>query len=82
MVLPKGIGLLVDSSVGNPTGILKNRNEIALLLASVMIFQGLFSFMRVLVFAKVNEPALANIRKDLYNKIICLPIPFFENTSK
>ena len=80
MVLPKGIGLLVDSSVGNPTGILKNRNEIALLLASVMIFQGLFSFMRVLVFAKVNEPALANIRKDLYNKIICLPIPFFENT--
>jgi ATP-binding cassette subfamily B protein len=26
----------------------------------------------------VNERALANIRRDLYNKMICLPIPFFE----
>lgn len=80
MVLPKGIGLLVDTSVGNTSGILKNRNQIALLLASVMVLQGIFSFMRVIVFAKVNEPVLAAIRKDLYNKIICLPIPFFENT--
>ncbi|HUM51418.1 MAG TPA: ABC transporter transmembrane domain-containing protein [Chitinophagales bacterium] len=80
MALPKGIGSLVDVSLGKESAFLKNRNEVAMLLAAIMLSQGVFSFLRVWFFAQVNERALANIRKDLYNKIICLPIPFFENT--
>lgn len=80
MALPKGIGSLVDVSLGKESAFLKNRNEVAILLAIIMLSQGVFSFLRVWFFAQVNERALANIRKDLYNKIICLPIPFFENT--
>ncbi len=54
------------------------RSEVALLLFVIIVLQSVFSFSRVWFFTQVNERALANIRRDLYNKMICLPIPFFE----
>lgn len=78
MALPKSIGMLVDVSMGKVNDIIKDRNQVAYLLTGILVLQGFFSFMRIWLFAKVNEPALANIRKDLYNKIICKNIAFFE----
>lgn len=78
MALPKSIGMLIDVSLGGNDSFLKNRNDIAFLLLIILVLQGTFSFLRVWLFSRVNEPALANIRKDLYNKMICMPITFFE----
>jgi len=78
MLLPKLIGGLVDVSTGKNFYKIENRNTLGLIFIAVFLTQGFLSFMRVYLFARANEPALANIRKDLYNKIISMPIPFFE----
>lgn len=78
MAFPKSIGLLVDASLGKGDGIFHKRSQVALLLFAIIVLQSAFSFSRVWFFTQVNERALANIRRDLYNKMICLPIPFFE----
>lgn len=78
MAFPKSIGLLVDASLGKATGIIKSRGQVALLLFGIILVQSIFSFLRVWFFTQVNERALANIRRDLYNKMICLPIAYFE----
>jgi ATP-binding cassette, subfamily B, bacterial len=73
------------SSVGSNFDVLKmifgrklNINEICLVMIGVLLFQGVFSFLRVYLFAKVSENTLADIRKSVYQKIISLPITFFE----
>jgi len=78
MIVPKLIGGLVDVSTGKSFYKIENRNTLGLVFIAVFILQGFLSFLRVYLFARANEPALANIRKDLYNKIISMPIPFFE----
>ena len=54
-------------------------NQIALILLVILIAQGIFSYFRIFLFAIVSEKAMADIRKDLYAKLISLDIPFFEN---
>lgn len=44
----------------------------------VLLLQGLLSYFRTILFSYVSEKGMANIRKDLYNKIITQPIVFFE----
>ncbi len=78
MAFPKSIGLLVDASLGKASGMINQRSQVALLLFVIILLQSIFSFSRVWFFTQVNERALANIRRDLYNKMICLPIPYFE----
>ncbi|MCC6584294.1 MAG: ATP-binding cassette domain-containing protein [Chitinophagales bacterium] len=78
MAFPKSIGLLVDASLGKASGMIHQRSQVAILLFVIILLQSIFSFSRVWFFTQVNERALANIRRDLYNKMICLPIPYFE----
>jgi len=42
------------------------------------VLQGVFSYTRVWLFAIISEKGMANIRKSFYNKLISLPITFFE----
>lgn len=53
-------------------------NEIAFILGLILLSQAAFSFMRVYLFAQVSERAMADIRYGLYQKIITLPLIFFE----
>jgi ABC-type multidrug transport system fused ATPase/permease subunit len=48
------------------------------LLIIMLIIQSTFSFLRVNLFAIVSEKSVANLRRDLYKKLISLEIPFFE----
>ena len=43
-----------------------------------LIIQGLLSYFRTYFFAIVSEKGMADLRKDLYNKIISQPVYFFE----
>ncbi len=44
----------------------------------VLIVQGVFSYFRTNFFAIVSEKGMADLRKDLFNKIITQKVPFFE----
>ncbi len=50
---------------------------IALAMISVLGVQMVFSFMRVYLFTSVGELALADMRKDVYQRMIMMPMDFF-----
>jgi len=54
-------------------------NMIALVLILILIIQSVFSFLRVFFFARVSEMGIADIRKALYQKLITLPISFYDS---
>lgn len=78
MVFPYITGRLVDAATGSLEG--WNRNEIALGLIGILLIQGVFSFVRIQLFAVVSERAMRDVRVALYSKMIDLPIPFFEKS--
>ena len=52
-------------------------DTIALWMVGILILQMLFSFGRVYTFAYAGEHALADLRRQVYNRIIQLPMDFF-----
>ncbi len=78
LLFPYVAGKLIDAATGSAQGILNNVNFIALGLIAVLLIQSIFSYARVWLFAVVTEKSMADIRKELYNKIIAMPLPFFD----
>ena len=68
------LGPVVDQSPGWQDQL----QQVALYLALILIFQAAFSFMRIYLMAQVSEKSMADIRLALYQKLITLGIPFFE----
>jgi ABC-type multidrug transport system fused ATPase/permease subunit len=54
--------------------------QVGVFLILVLILQGLVSYYRVKLFATVSEKGIAAVRTALYQKLISMPIVFFENT--
>ena len=78
LAFPLMAGKLMDASIGTIEWVVEDLNLLAVLLAALLLLQGVFSYARVIFFAKVSENSIADIRKALYAKIISMPIPFFE----
>ncbi|HEY1056881.1 MAG TPA: ABC transporter transmembrane domain-containing protein, partial [Emticicia sp.] len=55
-------------------------NEVTFLFVFILILQAAFSFLRVYTFTRVSEQSMRDLRKELYTKIITLPITFFEKS--
>ncbi|MBX2913874.1 MAG: ATP-binding cassette domain-containing protein [Cyclobacteriaceae bacterium] len=72
-------GKLLDVAQGKTDSYFTNINQVALTMIAVLLIQGVFSFLRVYTFTYVSEYALADLRHQLYSKIIWLPMPFFDN---
>lgn len=53
-------------------------NGLFILLIVLLAIQSLMSYLRVQLFAVVSEKSMALLRRDLYQKLITLGIPFFE----
>ena len=74
--------------VGNPLDALKNQidpqiilarsNEIVLKLMAVLFLQATVGFFRVQGFIRSGESALNRLRKDLFDHIVRLPMPYFQ----
>ena len=77
MVFPYLIGLMVDAASGK-SEVNYSLAQITTALFSILVVQGIFSYFRVILFAHVSEKGTADIRKSLYQKMISLPISFFE----
>lgn len=78
MVFPYVSGKLVDLASGDQNWLIDNITTAALVLVGILFVQSIMSFFRVVLFARVTENAMSNIRVELYERMISLPITFFD----
>ena len=79
MVFPYLIGEMLDIAQGNSKYAF-SLGQVGWIMAGVLALQGFVSYARVMLFAQVSEKGIADIRKTLYQKMISLPVTFFEET--
>lgn len=79
MIFPYLSGEMVDIALGKSKYAITLK-EVGYLLLLILVAQGFVSYMRVKLFATVSEKGIADVRKALYDKLICLPIVFFEKS--
>ncbi|MCB0522182.1 MAG: ATP-binding cassette domain-containing protein [Lewinellaceae bacterium] len=79
MVFLKLPGEMVDIALGKSKYQI-SLNQLGIILLLVLVAQGVVSYYRVRLFAVVSEKGIASVRKALYDKLITLPILFFEKT--
>ncbi len=69
---------LIDPAVEQVDNYADVLGQVALIMGGILVFQSFFSFMRIYLFAQVSERSLADIRQALYQKLVTLGLPFFE----
>ncbi len=79
LAFPYFAGKLLDAAQGKTDWILKGINQITIGLILILLVQSIFSFLRIYLFARVSEKAIADVRYDLYKKLMLLPISFYDN---
>ena len=84
LVFPYLMGKLLGSTntTANPEQAIRlidlsNVNQIALALFVLFFFQSVFSFVRVVLFNNVTENALRDMRNDAFQKLVYMPMDFF-----
>lgn len=79
MVLMGLPGEMTNTAVGKPKFDLGlTVKDYGWIFLVILILQGVLSYVRTVLFATVSEKGMANMRTDLYNKIITQPMMFFE----
>ncbi|EFK59416.1 ABC transporter ATP-binding protein [Sphingobacterium spiritivorum] len=81
LTFPALLGAMIDAAQGKKTypWLHNNIAYIGGISFSILFIQSIISFFRIRLFVEIAEKALANIRRDTYNKLITLPIEFFAN---
>jgi ATP-binding cassette, subfamily B, bacterial len=77
IAFPRLAGELLDIATGKPK-YFQTVNEGGIALMILLLVQGLASFIRVYTFTIVSEKGMASLRKDVYEKLIWLPLSFFD----
>lgn len=80
MVFPFLMGKMIDIAQGEEVFNGMDLGEMGILLIIVLVVQGFVSYTRVMLFARVSERGIADVRKALYEKLVSLPIVFFEKS--
>lgn len=78
LAFPRLAGELLDIANGKPT-YFSTINEATVALLAVLIIQSVFSFVRVFTFSIVSEKGIADLRRKVYQKVIWLPLSFFDS---
>ena len=82
MVVPAAVGQMLKAAKGDTLIPYLNTHmnifQYGWLFLAILLSQGLLSYLRVNVFAIVTENSLAQIRMDLYNKLLAQNMAFFE----
>ncbi len=79
MIFPYLSGEMVDIALGKSRYALSLK-DVGFVLLIILVVQGFVSYFRVLLFATVSEKGIADVRRALYQKLISLPIVFFEKS--
>ncbi len=78
LAFPRLSGELLDVASGKPK-YFKTINQTALALGLILLVQSIFSFIRVYTFSIVSERGMADVRKAVFQKVVWLPLTFFDN---
>ena len=75
-------GSLMDAAtpgalVRGPSWLPHQINSVALLMLSVLAFQAASTFFHSTSMTKIGQGAVADLRRDTYARLICLPMSFF-----
>jgi len=73
----KLLGLVIDVGQGESDYNITLK-QVGGLMVIILIIQGAISYFRVILTAIASEKAIADLRTDIYQKLISLPITFFE----
>jgi subfamily B ATP-binding cassette protein MsbA len=77
LVFPRIMGGLVDSALDDDSST-STLDRIALLLLVVFAVQGVFNYLRVYGLSVVGEGVVADLRRSVYDRIVRLPVPYFD----
>ena len=72
-------GQLLDLASGKAVPYFTTINQVAIALLIILLIQSFFSFMRVYTFSVTSERTLADLRHGIFEKIVWLPLSFFDN---
>lgn len=75
--VPKIIGEMGNVATGQSSWPL-TLGQLGLLLGGLAILQSLMSFTQILLFTKVSESGMADLRTAVFQKLITLPIPYYD----
>lgn len=78
LAFPRLAGELLDVASGN-SKYFTTINQVAIALLLILFVQSIFSFIRVYTFSIVSEKGMADVRQAVYQKIIWLPMTFFDS---
>lgn len=83
LAFPYLAGSMLDVATGKEVKLissitLDSIGEVTLMLIAILFVQSVFSFIRVYTFSIVSEKALADLRKKIYERLIWLPMTFFD----
>jgi ABC-type multidrug transport system fused ATPase/permease subunit len=77
MAFPYLLKQLINTASGTAGAALASSNTIVSWMFAILVVQMLFSFMRIYLFTSVGEHAVADMRRDIYRKMITMPMDFF-----
>lgn len=81
MAFPWLSGLMIDIAQGKTKdGMQWTLKDVGLILLGVLIFQGVVGYLRVQLFAYASEHGIADLRQEVFKKMVSLPISFFEKS--
>ena len=78
MAFPYFLERLIDSAHGTAKGAFAYApGTIALMMIGLLCIQMVISFLRIYLFTFVGEHAVADMRKDIYQRMLIMPMDFF-----
>ncbi len=77
MAFPYLIGEMVNTA-DDKSELGLSVEQLGLVMLVTLIIQSVVSYYRVLLFARVSELGIADVRKAVFARLIALPLPFFE----
>ncbi len=78
LVFPAIMGSLVDSVAPGATNDVTRLDRFGAMLFAVLIVQALFNYVRVYQLGVVGEGVVADLRKAVFDRVVRLPVPFFD----
>lgn len=73
----KLLGLVIDVGQGQSDYEI-TLTQVGYIMIGILVIMGLVSYFRVILTAMASERAISDLRTDIYQKLISLPITFFE----
>jgi ABC-type multidrug transport system fused ATPase/permease subunit len=80
LAFPGLTGKLIDAVTNRGHGMFADLNTITIVLIVALVIQSAFSYVRTYFLMEVSERSLADVRYDVYTKILRLPMSFFHST--